>query len=175
MPRKWLGVAFTLPVLWISSGLAQDAPLGAGEHRWRNRGEWHQQMCTERYARKAGRLAYIEAKLALTDQQRPAWNKWRQTKLDAADQRRTSCLQNQPKESTESTAIDREARMEKRLSARLQQLQASRPALQALYDALTPEQKTLFDRSAVWHGHRGHHHGQGERHEGWRGGDRNPM
>jgi hypothetical protein len=145
MPKLWLGVALALPVLWASSVLAEDAARGDGEHRWHNRGEWHQQMCTERYAGRAGRLAYVEAKLALTDQQRPAWNKWRQTELDAAEQRRTSCLQNQPKEGAKPTVIDREARLEKRLSTRLQQLQASRPALQALYDALTPEQKALFD------------------------------
>jgi hypothetical protein len=159
MPKQWLGVALALPVLWASSALAEDAARGDGEHRWQNRGEWHQQMCTERYAGKVGRLAYVEAKLALTDQQRPAWNKWRQTELDAAEQRRTGCLQNQPKEGAKPTMIDREARLEKRLSARLQQLQASRPALQALYDALTPDQKALLDSTAMRHGHRGHHHG----------------
>jgi hypothetical protein len=175
MPKQWVGVALALPVLWASSALAEDAARGDGEHRWHDRGAWHQQMCTERYAGKVGRLAYVEAKLALTDQQRPAWNKWRQAELDAAEQKRTGCLQNQPKEGAKPTAIEREARLEKRLSTRLQQLQASRPALQALYDALTPDQKALLDSTAMRLGHREHHHGgQGERHRDWRGGDRDP-
>ena len=166
-----------LSFLWCPLALAQETPQGDRE------GEWHQKMCTERYALKAARLAYLEAKLALTDQQRPAWSKWRQIKLDAAEQRRTACLQHQHKEGANLTAIEREARREKFLSARLAQLQASKPALQALYDALNPEQKALFDQAAAHHRHHWHHHGQqwhhhhdfhperqdGEDHEGWHG------
>jgi periplasmic protein CpxP/Spy len=163
--------ALVLSFLWCPLALAQETPQGDRE------AGWHQKMCTERYARKAARLAYLEAKLALTDQQRPAWNKWRQIKLDAAEQRRTACLQHQHREDADLTAIERAARREKFLSARLAQLQASKPALQALYDALNPEQKALFDRAAQrrhrHHWHQWHHHGwqheghDGDDHEGW--------
>jgi len=172
MPRTWIVAAFALPLLWGPAAFAQEGNPGDGGHRWHNRGEWQQQRCTDRYARKAAHLAYLEAKLALTDAQRPAWTKWRQTQLDAADQRKSSCLQHQEKKEGEKpTVIEREARAEKWLSARLAQLQASKPALQALYDTLTPEQKAEFDRSAH-HGHHGwHHHGQREEgHQGWHGG-----
>ena len=37
--------------------------------------------------------------------------------------------------------------------------QASRPALQALYEALSPEQKAVFDQASGWRGRRGHRHG----------------
>ncbi len=168
--------AIALSFLWCPLAFAQDASQGDAE------GGWHQKMCTERYARKAARLAYLEAKLALTEQQRAAWNKWRQLKLDAAEQQRTACLQHQHEEGADLIAVEREARREKFLSNRLAQLQASKPALQALYDALSPEQKALFDQAAVRHhhhwyhfGHRWHHHGwqhegpHGEDHEGWHG------
>jgi LTXXQ motif family protein len=164
MPKKWIAVALALPFLWCPAAFAQDSSRGDGEHNWKNRSEWHQMRCTERYARKAAHIAYLEAKLALTEPQRSAWNKWRQTELDSAEQRRTACVQNQPKEGAKPTVLDREARIEKFLSTRLQQLQTSRPALQALYDALTPEQKVIFDQSTKWHRH--HHHGEGEHHHG---------
>jgi periplasmic protein CpxP/Spy len=179
--KQWMAGAIVLSFLWCPLAFAQEAPQGDRE------GGWHQKMCTERYARKAARLAYLEAKLALTDQQRAAWNKWRQIKLDAAEQRRTTCLQHQHKEGANLTVIEREARLEKFLSNRLAQLQASKPALQALYDALSPEQKATFDRSQThhhhWrhHGHGWHHHGwqhegwHGEEHEGWQGEDHERM
>jgi len=43
------------------------------------------------------------------------------------------------------TILDRMSRREQFLSARLQGLQQARPALEALYQALTPEQKQVID------------------------------
>jgi len=168
MPKHRIALALALPFAAISLALAQEAPTASGEggwhHRWENQAEWHQKMCTERYARKAARLAYLEAKLALSEQQRAAWTKWRQTKVDAAEQRRAACLQHQPGEGAKRTALERESRIEKMLSTRLQQLQASRPALQALYDSLSAEQKATFDQASMRHrSHRHHHHGWGGR------------
>jgi hypothetical protein len=159
--KQGLAVAIVLPFLWCSLALAQgrDRPEGrqeASEHG-QDGGEWHQKRCVERYARKLGRLAYLEARLTLTEQQRSVWNKWRQIKVDAAEQRRSHCLQHQPKEGPNPTVLEREAQLEKRLAARLQQLQASRPALQALYEALSSEQKIVFDQRAGWHRHHWHH------------------
>lgn len=162
--------AIALSFLGCPLALAQDASQGDSGSAM------HQKVCAERYARKAGRFAYLEAKLALTEQQRPAWNKWRQTKLDAAEQRRTACLQHRRKGGVNLNAVEREARREKFLSARLAQLQASKPALQAFYDSLSPEQKAVFDQAEARH-HPHHHrwrHGfhtrrRGWRHEGWHG------
>ena len=170
MSKRWLAAAFALSFLWCPLALAQDAPKGEGEHHWQDQGDWHQKKCTERYARKASRVAYLEAKLALTEPQRAAWNKWRQIKLDAAEQRRSACLQHQHKEGTTPTALDREARREKFLSDRLAQLQAAKPALQALYDALSPEQKAIFDQAEARHRHHWHHRGHWQHHHGWQHG-----
>ncbi|MGA7325314.1 MAG: Spy/CpxP family protein refolding chaperone [Rhodomicrobium sp.] len=172
LKHRIAAVLVMLPLVGISLALAQQSPAtgegGGWHHRWENQGEWHKKMCTERYAHNAARLAYLEAKLAVNDQQRTAWSKWRQTKLDAADQRRSACLQRQPGEGSKLTALEREARREKKLSERLQRLQASRPALQALYDSLSAEQKVIFDEASMQHRWHRHHRrdergGEGER------------
>jgi hypothetical protein len=41
--------------------------------------------------------------------------------------------------------LDRLDRMQAFLSTRLEALQAARPSVQALYQALTPEQRAIFD------------------------------
>ena len=41
--------------------------------------------------------------------------------------------------------LDRMGRREQFLSARLQALQQARPALEALYNSLTPDQKAIID------------------------------
>ena len=170
MVKRGIVALLAIPLLCSSLAFAQSATEDEGK----DPAAWHQHFCTERYARKAAHLAYLEAKLNLTDQQKPAWAKWRQTKIDAAEKWRTACLQHDWSKQENETALDREARVEKWLTARLQELQASRPALQALYDALSPEQKVVFDQTSRW---RGHHHGGwfGHRdggegpHWGWRG------
>src|SRR5271165_3523691 len=128
-----------------SVALAQDAyrayERGGPERQWDTESQRPQERCAERYARRAARLAYLEARLSLTDQQKPAFAKWRQARLDAAEKRRAACLQHQPGQDQQLTALDREARREKILSEKLQTMQATRPALQALYDSLSAEQK----------------------------------
>jgi periplasmic protein CpxP/Spy len=115
---------------------------------------WHKEVCAEHYANRISHLAYIESKLDLTEQQRAAWNKYREARINAASQVRASCLENTPKAEGVPTIIEQEDRIEKFLSARLHGLQSSRDALQGLYTQLTTEQKTAFDQSA---GQRRHH------------------
>ncbi len=164
MLKHKLTVIAALTLLGGSLALAQDAeqndPSSQMRHHGRNLAEWHKKMCTERYARKVARLAYLEAKLDLTEQQRAAWDKWRQTRLNAATQERSACLENSSQPEGRPTAVEREARLEKRLSLKLQGLQASRPALEALYDVLTPDQRAVLD-----HPHHGwRHHGRWDEH-----------
>jgi hypothetical protein len=155
MVKQGIAAFLAIPFLCSSLAFAEDAM----EYEGKDPGAWHQHFCTERYAWKAAHLAYLEAKLNLAEQQKPAWTKWRQTKIDAAEKRRTACLERDRSKDEHETALDREARIEKWLSTRLQELQASRPALQALYEGLSPEQKVVFDQASRWHGH--HHRGEG--------------
>lgn len=163
MTKFKLAILSAIPMLWAGVALAQVPPTtGAGgppptgHHQQINRAEWHSKMCTERYAHMSGHLGYLEAKLDLTEQQRPAFNKWRQALLDAANKARSTCLAAAPKGDTPPTVLERETMMETMLSARLATLQATKPALQALYDSLTPAQRAVFDRP-----HGGGHRGPG--------------
>jgi hypothetical protein len=105
-----------------------------------------QQRCEERLARRAGMIAYTVAKLKLTPEQRPLWDKLEGLMQAAGDQQRQLCASLKPAgERGQETILDRVTRREQFLSARLQALQQTRPALEQLYQALTPEQKAIID------------------------------
>jgi hypothetical protein len=106
-------------------------------------GEDPQERCIDRLAWRAARHAYVEAKLDLTAQQRPLWDKVQDTARSEEQKERQLCRQLKPRE--ESTVLDRMDRAQQFLSARLDALQSAKPALQALYQALTPEQQALMD------------------------------
>ena len=104
------------------------------------------QRCEERLARRAGMVAYTVAKLNLSAEQRPLWDKLQGQLQAAADRERQRCAGlKPPAERGQETILDRVNRREQFLSARLQGLHEVRPALEQLYQALTPEQKTIID------------------------------
>jgi hypothetical protein len=125
--------------------------MGAmGHHGW-----MHEMMgrrsprerCEERLAHRAGIIAYTVSKLNLTAEQKPLWDKLNGAVQSAADKERQLCanLPAQAGPQAQATILDRMSRREQFLSARLQGLQQARPALEALYQALTPEQKAIID------------------------------
>ncbi|MBS0274805.1 MAG: Spy/CpxP family protein refolding chaperone [Proteobacteria bacterium] len=123
---------------------------------------WHKRMCTDRYARNVGRVAYIEAKLSLNDTQRPLFDGWKQTVLGSAKSHEDSCLARQPHMDGGHNILERQARMRDMLQHRLADLTAEQPSLKALYDSLSPDQKQVFDhgdRMGGPQGHGGWHHG----------------
>ena len=104
------------------------------------------QRCEERLARRAGMVAYTIAKVNLTAQQRPLWDKLQGLMQAAADRERQLCGGPKPvNESGQETILDRVNQREQFLSARLQGLQQVKPALEQLYQALTAEQKAIID------------------------------
>ena len=147
---------------------AQAAPMGehwnderGGPGRWMHgeggpsmggwRGMMHRMMmhrdpkerCEERLAWRAAMRAYTEAKLDLTAEQRPLWDKVGSTAKAEEQKERQLCAT--LKEAGEATVLDRLDRMQQFLSTRLDALQTAKPAVQALYQALTPEQRAIFD------------------------------
>ncbi len=102
-----------------------------------------QERCIDRLAWRAARRAYVEAKLDLTAQQRPLWDKVQSIAQAEQQKERQLCQSLKPRE--ESTVLDRMDRAQQFLSARLDALQSAKPALQALYQALTPEQQAVMD------------------------------
>jgi hypothetical protein len=137
---------------------------GMGEHGFRGHegregGEHHgwmrdmmtrrspQQRCEERLAHRAGIIAYTVSKLNLTAEQKPLWDKLNGVIQSSADKERQLCasLPAQGGPQAQGTILDRTSLREQFLSVRLQALQQARPALEALYQSLSPEQKTTID------------------------------
>lgn len=102
------------------------------------------ERCIDRLARRAARYAYIEVELGLTAQQRPLWDKIETIGKAAQQKERALCDQLKP--GGTATVLDRMDRAQAFLSARLDALKSAKPAVEALYQALTPEQKAIFDR-----------------------------
>jgi hypothetical protein len=123
---------------------------GPGMHGWRgimmHRMMMHRdpkERCEERLAWRAAMRAYTESKLDLTPEQRPLWDKVQSIAQSEQQKERQLCSALKPGE--ETTVLDRLDRMQQFLSTRLDALQAAKPAVQALYQALTPEQRAIFD------------------------------
>jgi len=101
------------------------------------------ERCEERLAWRAAMRAYTEAKLDLTPEQRPLWDRVQSIAQTEQQKERQLCAALKPRD--ETTVLDRLDRMQQFLSTRLEALQAARPAVQALYQALAPEQRAIFD------------------------------
>ena len=165
MPRKELLAVLAATLLCATSALAQSPGAGATDyaqasappgHQWhrhlaemRDPATFAKDRCVERFARSAGRLAYLEAKLDLTPEEKPLWDKWAQAMTSGSAAERQACLASVPATGTPVTVLDRDARIESLLSARLDTLKTARPALEALYHALTPDQRLAFDHRAM--------------------------
>jgi hypothetical protein len=119
---------------------------GWGGRRWgMNRSP--QQECVDRIARRAGFIAATGFKLNLTAEQKPLWDKIVAATQSAQDAQRQVCssLPASADDRGKETVIDRMNQRQKMLQAQLQALQQTQPAVQALYDKLTPEQKAIVD------------------------------
>ncbi|MBV8890051.1 MAG: Spy/CpxP family protein refolding chaperone [Alphaproteobacteria bacterium] len=167
------GAAIATPMIAWSAGDAPPQVAQAGEdqpawprHRGEDRdrghgamGEWlrqhfgqagqqqsPQQQCEERLARRAGMIAYVVAKLNLTADQRPAWDKLQGILQAGADKQRQLCAGLKPRDQRGAeTVLDRLDQRQQFLSARLDTIQQVKPALQAFYQALTPDQRAIVD------------------------------
>jgi hypothetical protein len=103
-----------------------------------------QERCTDRLARRAAMRAYAEVKLDLTAEQRPLWDKVQSLAQAEEQKERQLCASRKP--NAEMTLPERMDRMQQVLSTRLEALQSAKPAVQALYQSLTPEQRAILDR-----------------------------
>ena len=103
-----------------------------------------QEWCLDRLAHRAARYAYIGVKLNLTAEQQPLWDKVQSAAQTEEHQERQLCAALKP--GAEPTVLERMDRMQQLLQARLNGLQAAKPAVQALYQALTPEQQAILNR-----------------------------
>jgi hypothetical protein len=139
----------------------QDAPVAAPEtaggapmghmmmhQRWMH-SDWvsanPEERCIDHLAWRAARRAYIETKLDLTAAQRPLWDKVQSAAQTEEQKERQLCTS--LKGSATPTVVERMARMQEFLAARLDGLEAAKPAVEALYQALTPAQRAILDHA----------------------------
>ena len=109
------------------------------------------QFCQDMYAHKAGEMAFLEAKLQLNANQQPLFARWKNVSLDIAKRHEGDCsgrVQKARASGQRPDMMQRLDREEDMLKTRLADIQAERPALDALYGALNATQKQEFARAA---------------------------
>ena len=121
-------------------------PPESGSPRGVMREGGREQICRDVYAGKAGELAFLEAKLSLDARQAPLFARWKQASLEIAKQNEGDCA-GPRRDLRRPSAVDRMTLEEYLLKKRLADIQAERPSLTALYNALTPAQKEEFSHS----------------------------
>lgn len=151
--------AIALPVIaWSQNPAQPPSPAAAPDHpdrgmmmhhgwgRW-GKDESPQQACQDRVAKRAGFVAYIGAKLNLTADQKPLWDKVvAATQAAQANEAKTcAALPASADARDKETIIDKMDHRQAMMQAQLQGLQQIEPAAQALYQVLTPEQKAIVD------------------------------
>jgi hypothetical protein len=110
------------------------------------------QMCQDAYAHEAGELTYLQTKLEMTASQQSAFQRWSQAKLGIARHHQEACAARPASERRRAKGQmpspgDMMGREEDRLKQRLTDIEAERPALDALYTALSPQQRIQLVRA----------------------------
>jgi hypothetical protein len=153
----WFGTAGAVDVPPGSPQIAQAAPPavgGATDRGRRQRTFSPQTMCKERVARGIGHRAYLKARLDLKPEQTALWDAFEKA-ADAESAKNMARCATLPMELKERPNFaDRVNMQDDWMKARLASLEAVKPSLLALYAALTPEQKAVFDRPMSGRGHR---------------------
>jgi hypothetical protein len=116
-------------------------------------------FCEDRIARRIGNRAYLKAKLDLKADQVAAWDAFQKAADEASAKEKATCASLPTEMKAPPSFPDRLNRQEEMMKSRLDSIQAVKPALMALYDKLSPEQKAVFDRPMM-----GPHHGGPGRH-----------
>jgi hypothetical protein len=132
-------------------------PAGGGP-MWKRHAMMHgrwmhgdpQERCIDRLAWRAARRTYVETKLDLTAEQRPLWDKVASAAQTEEQKERQLCAS--LKAGAAPSIVDRLNRMQQFLTARLDGLNAAKPAVEALYQALTPAQRAILNQP--FHHHR---------------------
>jgi hypothetical protein len=147
--------AIALPVMaWSQNPPQPPTPATAHDHSMHQHGwgRWAkdqspQQTCTDRVAKRAGFVAYMGAKLNLTADQKPLWDKVvAATQAAQANEGKTcAALPASADDRLKETIIDKMNHRQAMMQAQLQGLQQTEPAVQALYQTLTPDQKAIVD------------------------------
>lgn len=148
-----------LALVGSAVALAQTPPTApTPPDRDAQRREMRANMCAEAPARLAGRIAYAEVKLGITDAQKSAWQAFATEARAAAQPMMKLC--DTPPANTRGDAAAELAQRERYLTAALESTKAMRAAVEKISPVLTAEQKTKL-ADVVRMGGRGgmHRHG----------------
>jgi hypothetical protein len=144
---------FIVPIVaalaFAGSAVAQDGPKtipGPGAGPGPNWAAHHANMCNNQYAGAVGRLAALEVQLKLTSAQKPAFDRWRNVKLSGAKAEADNCAGMMAPGGDRSVVEAHKMQIAK-VEARLADLKAETPALDALANALTPDQLQILKRA----------------------------
>ena len=121
-------------------------------------------FCEERVARRIGHRAYLKSKLDLKPDQMPVWDAFQKAADEASAKEKAKCATFPTDVKTPPSMTERLTRREEMMKTRLESMQAVKPSLLALYDKLSPEQKTVLDQPMMGPryggpGRRHHHRG----------------
>lgn len=107
------------------------------------------QFCKDMYARKAGEMAFLEAKLTLNASQQPLFDHWKQASLDIAKAHEGDCTGHETahKPGQRPSMLDQMSLEEAMLKKRLADIDAEKPSLTAFYNSLSSQQKQEFGRA----------------------------
>ncbi len=145
--------------LCASAAMAQDAPSAPPASRagHMGHGPWQmnkedmakhlQQMCADRYAHAVGNMAYLQTRLALTDKQKPLFERWKNTVL-ATVKDRTAKYAAMKMPDMKPSIVDRLKHQEAMLKDRLDGIEAQMPSLEALVGSLDQQQQRILARQA---------------------------
>lgn len=168
----------TLAAALISAGaLASTTALawgGHGDGSWRDgKAGWSQQTAEQMKARMAERhelrMAELELALALTPEQKPAFDKFKSDMKASAERMRTRMIERRGAGASENT-IERMQRMEEMSQQRQAEMVTMRQTVEAFYSNLSDAQKTVFDAQFQRRGKRGDFRHREHRGEGRQGG-----
>jgi LTXXQ motif family protein len=104
------------------------------------------QLCEEHINFGSARVAYLKAKLRLQGNQKDAWQKLEQAAEPTVERMREACAQLPAQMGGAGNLPERIDLMARQLAVRVEFLQAIREPLRAVYDTLTPDQRTVLDR-----------------------------
>ena len=144
MKRVFFATAAALLCFALGNEVLAQTADRAGDRDGR-RQERIQRMCDGIDARLDGRLSFLQARLKITDQQKPAWNSYAQAVRASLDPLRQDCASGQVRRQAQ-TLPERLDRMQRDADHRAQSLHTIKPAAEQLYSALSPDQKKTADR-----------------------------
>lgn len=135
-----------LELAQASPPAATPAPPATPERRAERPAPNPRAMCLDQVARRAGNRTFLKVRLELKPEQMTAWTAFAKVsdEADAKDLARCATLPTEVRE--RPGYLDRLGFEEAVMKARIERIEAVKPALKALYDGLTPEQKVVLDQ-----------------------------